>query len=90
MTASLYVQATVQDFDSWKKHYDGGAEFIREHGVIANKVSRNTDDPNSVMIYHQFANADTLNSFLALMEASKELFEEHGILTMKMWFGEDV
>lgn len=92
MTVSLFVQITVRDFDSWKKAYHEGDQLKKDNGVIADSVHRSRNDPNSVMIYHQFANEDTLKGFLALMELpqSQEAFKAAGVLTSEMWYGEDV
>lgn len=90
MTISLFAQSTVKDFDAWKKVADTGKQLLKDHGVIANSIHRSLDNPNSIMIYHQFADQAALNAFLALVEASQDVFIEAGVLTTEMWYGEDV
>ena len=89
MTVSLFVQIKVKDFDVWKKHYDAGAQFMKDNGVIADSVHRNLDNPNSVMIAQQITDSN-LKSYLALLEGSQEVREGEGILTWEQWVGQGV
>ena len=92
MTASIFVQITVKDFNAWKKAYDDGEQLRNDNGVIADSVHRNSDNPNSVMVYNQFANEGALKSFLALMQSppAQESLKAAGVQTSEIWFGEDV
>ena len=94
MTVSLFVRHKVQDFDTWKGVYDGAAQLIKDNGVIADSVHRSLDDPNSIIVYHQFADTAALEGFKTLMDSNE--FKEGpekagGVLpgTMEMWVGED-
>ena len=94
MTVSLFVQHKVKDFDTWKQTYDGAAQFIKDNGVIADSVHRGLEDPNSILVYHQFADVGALDAFKALMDSDE--FKEGpekvgGVLpgTMEIWSGED-
>lgn len=89
MTAGLFVQVTVKDFDAWKQVYDGGTQLKKDNGVIAESVHRSLDDPNSVMIYHEFGSEESLQGFLKLMAMpeSEEAFKAAGVLTSTSFFG---
>lgn len=63
MTASLIVRSEVKEFDTWKKSFDGGAEFVKGLGVIASSVHRDLDNPNIVTVRHQFVDADKAKAF---------------------------
>lgn len=63
MTASLIVRSEVKDFDTWKKSFDGGAEFVKGLGVIASTVHRDLDNPSIVTVRHQFVDADKAKAF---------------------------
>ena len=92
MTASIFVQITVKDFNAWKKAYHDGEQLRKDNGVITDSVHRNSDNPSSVMVYNQFANEDALKSFLALMQSppAQESLKAAGVQTSEIWFGEDV
>lgn len=98
MTVSLFVRSKVKDFATWKEMFDAGAEFMKQNGVIASKVLRDLDDPNLVIVYHEFADANTAKAFMSLIDS--DLFREApdgpvkkgGVIleTLEMWVGEDV
>lgn len=94
MTASLIARHEVNDFATWKKEYDGHAEFIKGMGVIAESVHRDLDNPNMVTVYHQFANVATLEAFKVAMSGDdfKAMAKRHGIRleTMKIFLMQDV
>lgn len=63
MTASLIVRSEVKDFDTWKKTFDGGAEFVKGLGVIASSVHRDLGNPSIVTVHHQFVDAGKAKAF---------------------------
>lgn len=95
MTVSIFVRNKVKDFGVWKEHFDSGAEFVKEHGVVASNVLRDLDDPNLVIVHHQFAEADAAKTFYGMMNSA--LFREGdpvkkgGVIleTLEVWVGED-
>lgn len=94
MTVSLFVKHQVKDFDTWKKLYDENAQLRKDNGVIADSVHSSLEDPSSLMIYHQFADANALEAFTAMFDTDeiRELVVgQMGVLpeTMEMWAGED-
>ena len=95
MTVSLFVQHQVKDFNIWKKFYDENApQVLKTGGVIVDTVHRNLDDPNSVLVYHQFADTDALNAFVALLNSdeARELSAVSGAImeSVNVWTGADV
>jgi hypothetical protein len=89
MIVSLFVQLTVKDFDTWKMNFDGGAQFMKDMGVIASTVQRKLDDPNSVMITQQVSES-SVKEYLAMLEGSQARRAEEGILTWELWAGKSV
>ena len=69
MTYTLIARHEVKDFNTWKQSFDGGAEFVKSKGVIASRVQRDLDNPNMVTVQHQFADADTIKAFMALVNS---------------------
>ena len=95
MSASLYWRFQVENFDTWlNPDPDGLAQMFKAQGVSAYSLARNLEDPNSVMVHMQFADKDTLNSFLAWYKGSKVEWEKqysgskHDIVLA--WVGEDI
>ena len=96
MTVSLFTRSKVKDFDTWHELFNSGAEFVKQKGVIASKVLRDLDDPNLVIVHHEFADASTAKAFMALVDS--DLFrkgdpvKKGGVIleTLEMWVGEDV
>jgi len=96
MTVSMFARNKVKDFATRKALFDESAEFVKGKGVIASKVLQDLDDPNLVIVHHQFADARTAKAFMALVNS--DLFRKGdpvkngGVIleTMEMWVGEDV
>ena len=95
MSVSIFTRSKVKDFATWKTNFDAGAEFVRQKGVIASKVLRDVDDPNLVIVHHEFAEASAAKAFMALFESDE--FREGpvkagGVLpeTLETWIGADV
>ena len=95
MTVSMFTRSKVKDFATWKESFDGGAEFVKQKGVIASKVLCDLDDPNLVIVHHEFADADTAKAFVALVNS--DLFrkgdpvKKGGVIleTLEIWVGEE-
>jgi len=94
MTASTFVRHQVHDFATWKKVYDEVAPLRKEGGVIADSVHRDPDDPNTAIVYHQFADLSTAQEFFAAMngEELESVLKNAGVKldTLEYWVGEDV
>jgi len=96
MTVSMFARSKVKDFNTWKEMFDGSAEFVKQNGVIASTVLRDLDDPNLVIVHHEFADASTAKAFMALVDS--DLFrkgdpvKKGGVIleTLEMWSGEEV
>lgn len=94
MTASIFARHKVNDFATWKKVYDENVPLRKEGGLIAESVHRDPDDPNTVIVYHQFADLSTTKEFIAAMnkEEFQSVLKNAGVKpeTLEMWVGEDV
>jgi len=72
MTASMIVRHRVGDYDKWKSVYDGrGVEIREQGGVIEHSVHRDLDDPQLVTVVHQFADEQSLRSYLGMLEGEE-------------------
>ena len=94
MTASIFARHQVNDFAKWKKVYDEVAPLRKDGGLIADSVHRAPDDPNTVIVYHQFQDLSIAQEFIAGMsgEEFQSVLENAGVKpeTLEMWVGEDV
>ena len=48
--ATLHIENTVHDFDTWKSAFDKYDSMRREKGVRSYRMTRHHDDPNKVMV----------------------------------------
>ena len=65
----LFVHHEVTDYAAWRKVYNAFAPTRHKMGVKAQAVYQSVDNPNDVVITHDFASADQAKAF----EASEEL-----------------
>jgi quinol monooxygenase YgiN len=55
----------VKDYSGWRKVYDEFEPVQKQGGVLAQSVYQAKDDPNNVLVLHNFANITNAESFLA-------------------------
>ena len=74
--------------------YDEVAPLRKEGGLIAESVHRDADDPNTVIVYHQFTDLSATQEFMAAMNKAEfqAVLKNAGVQpeTLEMWVGEDV
>ena len=94
MTASMFARHQVNDFASWKKVYNEVAPLREAGGVIAASVHRDANDPNTVVVYHQFTDLSALEAWTTTMneEEFQSALAKAGVKpeTLQVWLGEDV
>jgi quinol monooxygenase YgiN len=88
--AMLFVRHKADDYAKWKSVYDGTASLRKERGVTAASVYRDPDDPNTIIVTHQFENISAAREF-AGSEKLKSAMARAGVSgPPTIWFGEDV
>jgi quinol monooxygenase YgiN len=89
--AVMFVRHKVADFAAWKKVYDTAGRRSQEAGsVLEEKVYRDPDDPNTVIVIHKFQDIDTARKF-ANLDTLKQAMQQAGVQeTPTFWFGEEV
>ena len=94
MTASSFVRHKVNDFATWKKGYDEVAQLRKDGGVIAESVHRAPDDPNTVIVYHQYTDLSKAQGFVAAVSTGElqSVLKKLGVKleTLEVWVGQDV
>ena len=67
---------------------------LRKGVVIAESVHQDPDDPNTVIVYHQYADLSTAQEFLASLSngENQAVLAKAGVQldTLEMWIGENV
>ncbi len=61
---TLLIHHRVADYDAWKQVYDGVEGMQREAGVRSHRVWRSEEDPNLVVIEHEFESGEAANEFM--------------------------
>ena len=63
MRTVTLIHHRVSDFDAWKQVYDSFRDAQREGGVRYERVMRSADDPNLVVVVHEFDSRETAQAF---------------------------
>ena len=59
----MFLRHHVADYDAWRRVYDSVGEMQRQGGVTKAAVYRAEDDPNDVLVMHEFSSAEEAHSF---------------------------
>lgn len=93
MAVSLFMRFQVKDFDSWL-HPDPNVpdQMMKQNGALAHSLHHSPSDPNTLIVYTQFPDADTMNAYVAFVEGlpgdMKNFYAIPG--TVERWVGDDV
>ena len=61
---TLLIHHRVADYDAWKAVYDSVADMQRDGGVRSQRVWRSADDPNMVVVEHEFDSREAAKEFM--------------------------
>ena len=88
--ATMFARHKVSDYSNWKRVYDEFASVRKENGVTAASVHRDTNDPDIIIITHQFKDMISATEF-ANSEDLKSAMANAGVSgSPEIWFGEDI
>jgi quinol monooxygenase YgiN len=65
MRTVTLIRHRVADYDAWKAVHDSVRDFQREGGVRYQRVLRAVDDPNSVVVVHEFESREAAQAFFS-------------------------
>lgn len=68
MTATLHIENTVRDYNSWKLAFDKFDRLRVDGGVRHQRVSRRVEDPNAVVIDLDFDTIEEADTFLIRLQ----------------------
>ena len=60
----MFVRHHVADYEAWRRVYDSVGEIQRQGGVTEEAVYRAEDDPDDVLVMHQFSSSGEAHSFM--------------------------
>jgi len=75
----IIVMHPVQDYDAWRLAYDAFDDYRRANGIVGQAVSRNYDDSNQVIVYHQAEDVNALRNFVESAEL-RDAMERAGVV----------
>ena len=88
--ATMFVRHKVSDYGNWKRAYDDFASVRKEKGVTGASVHRDANDPNIVIVTHQFRDLNAAKGF-ADSEELKSTMAKAGVAgPPEIWFSEDI
>jgi len=67
-SARLFVQHKVTDYAAWRKVYDAFDSTRKKLGVTGQSVYRVADEPNNVVVIHDFSSLEKARAFAASPE----------------------
>jgi quinol monooxygenase YgiN len=86
----MFARHKVSDYNNWKRAYDEFASVRKENGVTGASVHRDAEDPDTIIITHQFEDMNSATEF-ANSEDLKSAMANAGVSSKpEIWFGEDV
>jgi quinol monooxygenase YgiN len=88
--ATMFARHKVNDYGNWKRIYDEFASVRKERGVTGASVHRDANDPDTIIITHQFKDLEAAKAF-ADSEDLKSAMADAGVAgPPEFWFGEDI
>ena len=90
MAVTMFVRHKVNDYGNWKRGYDEFASIRKEKGVTAASVHRDSDDPDTIIITHQFKDMDAAMGFVNSEELKSAMANAGVSGPPEFWFGEDI
>ena len=95
MTATLFTRNETTDFTGWKELWDESADFVADHGALSSSLHRDVDNPNIIVVVHQFENADPARAFAAMFDSDGFVegpVKIGGVLpeSVEVWICEDI
>ncbi|HEX3268379.1 MAG TPA: hypothetical protein VHQ98_10395 [Gaiellaceae bacterium] len=61
---TLLIHHRVGDYEAWRQVYDSVGEMQRDGGVRSHRVWRSADDPNMVVVEHDFDSREAAKQFM--------------------------
>ena len=87
---TMFVKHKVNDYSHWKHIYDDFASVRKQKGVTGASVHRDTNDPKTIIVTHQFKDTNAATAF-AKSDELKSTMAKAGVNGQpEIWFAEDI
>ncbi len=90
MAATMFVKHKVRDYKTWKPTYDGLGSVRKREGVTAASVHRDANDPNTIIVTHQFKDMNAATGFANSSELKSAMANAGVSEPPEIWFSEDI
>ncbi len=90
MAATMFVKHKVGDYKTWKPGYDELGPVRKQKGVTAASVHRDANDPNTIIVTHQFKDMDAAADFAGSAELKSAMAKAGVGEPPEIWFSEDI
>jgi len=82
----MFVRHQVKDFSAWKRGYDAFDAERKKSGVRGHAVFRDTEHPNAVTVWHDFADEKAARAFAGSRQL-REAMKGAGVVgEPEIWF----
>ncbi|MDZ7291747.1 MAG: antibiotic biosynthesis monooxygenase [candidate division KSB1 bacterium] len=88
--ATMFVRHKVNDYANWKRAYDEFAPVRKAKGVTAASVHRDANDPNTIIVTHQFRDIGIARAFVNSEDLKSAMMKAGVSGPPEFWFGEDL
>lgn len=90
MATTMFIKHTISNYENWKSVYDKFGSLRKEKGVTGASVHRDANDPNTIIVTHQFKDLNAATAF-ASSEDLKSAMAKAGVAgPPEIWFSEDI
>jgi hypothetical protein len=94
MAISVFQRVQVKDFDSWlNPNPEEVFAMMKEQGALSVLLTRNLEDPNSLMIHMDFPDESTAKSFMEWYDTKVQEWTAAGYTSQDIkewWLGTNV
>jgi quinol monooxygenase YgiN len=87
--AYVLVRHRVKDYTAWKVVFDSGAEMQRAGGVKSYQIFHPDDDPNDLLLLHEWDSLDNARAMFANPELKKAMDQAAVIGEPEVFFLEE-
>lgn len=86
---TTFIKHAVNDFAVWKNAYDDFMPTAKSKGVVHEHVFRDPQQPDQVIVTHEFQSMKDAQAFFESTELRKAMEQAGVSSTPEVWFGED-
>lgn len=86
--AYVIARLRIKDYEEWRPHFDELSELRKANGRISERVLRNKDNPNEIVLFFEWDDVEKARKYTQSPELRKKI-EESGVEMIDMMFLEE-